>query len=65
MMLDPALVDQAAGIFGTATATETVRAALEEAVRRARRRQLAAHRFPDGFADELDELRAPRTFAER
>lgn len=65
MMLDPALVDQAAEIFGTATVTETVQAALEDAIRRSRRRDLAAYRVSDRLAEELDELRAPRTFSER
>jgi hypothetical protein len=58
-MSAPALVDLVPKIFGTAA--ETVRRAREKVGRR----ELAAHRFPDSFADELDELRAPRTFAER
>jgi Arc/MetJ family transcription regulator len=64
-MLDPALVDQAAEIFGTATVTETVQAALEDAIRRSRRHELAAYRVSDSLAEGLDELRAPRTFSER
>jgi hypothetical protein len=65
MMLDPMLVDQAAEIFGTATVTETVRAALEDAIRHSRRRELAAYRVSDRLAEGLDELRAPRTFSQR
>jgi Arc/MetJ family transcription regulator len=62
-MLDATLVDQAAEIFGTATLTETVRAALEDAIRHSRRRELAAYRVSDALAEGLDDLRAPRRFS--
>jgi Arc/MetJ family transcription regulator len=60
MNVDTTLVAEAAEVLGTNGTTQTVHAAMEEVVRRARRRRLAAHRFEDLTPEVLDELRKPR-----
>jgi Arc/MetJ family transcription regulator len=60
MNVDTALVTEAAEILGTQGTTRTVHAAMEDVVRRARRRRLAAQRFEDLTPEVLDELRKPR-----
>jgi Arc/MetJ family transcription regulator len=53
--LDLDLVDQARGILGTKTTTDTVHTALREAVRRERLERLLTWRFghmPEGWLDE-------------
>jgi len=60
MNLDPALMSQAASVLGTKGATQTVHAAMEEVVRRAHRKRLAARDFADLTPDALAELRRQR-----
>lgn len=59
-MLDTDLLDRAAEALGTATKTETVREALERAVRRERLRNLVDWELPDSAFDELEERRRAR-----
>lgn len=59
LYLDEHLLRDAGDILGTSGPTGTVRAALEEVVRRARLRSLAT--WDIGLEpDDLDELRRPR-----
>jgi Arc/MetJ family transcription regulator len=54
--LDLDLVDQARGILGTKTTTDTVHTALRETVRRELLKRLLERRFdhmPEGWLDEL------------
>ena len=60
LLLDPDLVAAAADVLGTRRTSDTVRAALEGAVRRARLENLVAWELPDEAMQELDERRAPR-----
>ena len=62
MYLDEELVQRAGEILGTSGPTGTVRAALEDVVRRARLRNLADWEVELNHA-ELDELRRPRAAA--
>lgn len=59
MYLDEELVQQAGEILGTSGPTGTVRAALEEVVRRARLQNLAGWEVELNDT-QLDELRQPR-----
>ncbi len=56
--VDEALVSRAAAVLGTTDVDQTVRAALEAAVRRARRREPAARELPAIAATSLAELRS-------
>jgi hypothetical protein len=60
--LEGRVVDEASRALGTEGTTETVRAALENTVRDARLRRLAARRLPDDFPRQLEQLRVPRSF---
>jgi len=62
LILDEELVDQAAEVLGTTSKTDTVRSALEGAVRRAHVKNLIAWELPDAAMDELDAQRRPREF---
>lgn len=62
LLLDPELIAEASQILGTKGTTDTVRASLEETVRRARVRNLVAWELGDASADELDRRRSPRRF---
>jgi len=61
LILDLDLLDQAREQLGTKTTTETIHRALDEAMRLAARRSLAAWDF-DLTLEELEEMRRPRTF---
>ncbi len=63
LMLDDELVEQAAHALGTTSKTDTVRSALEAAVRRARVENLIEWELSDSAMDELDAQRRPREFA--
>jgi Arc/MetJ family transcription regulator len=63
MNIDASLVGQAASVLGTRGTTATVHAAMEDVVRRARRKRLAARDLPDLTPDALAEMREPRTAA--
>jgi Arc/MetJ family transcription regulator len=60
LYLDEALLAEAAQILGTDGPTATVRAALNEAVRRKKLRELATWDLTDLTPERLAELRAPR-----
>jgi Arc/MetJ family transcription regulator len=60
LLLDPDLVAAAADVLGTRRTTDTVRAALEQAVRRAHLDRLVAWELPDSATAELERRRAPR-----
>lgn len=62
MYLDEELMQQAGAILGTTGPTGTVRAALEDVVRRARLKSLAAWEV-ELTDTQLDELRQPRASA--
>jgi Arc/MetJ family transcription regulator len=64
MNIDASLVDQAASVLGTHGTTATVHAAMEDVVRRARRKRLAARDLPDLTPEAVAEMRKPRTAGE-
>lgn len=53
---------EAADVLGTQRATDTVRAALQQAVRRARLESLITWEFPDDADEVLRAQRAARRF---
>jgi Arc/MetJ family transcription regulator len=61
MNVDTALLSQAASVLGTHGTTETVHAAMEDVVRRARRKRLAARDLSDLTPRELRQMRKPRS----
>jgi len=62
MAIDRAKVAEAREIFGTKTIAETVDAALDDAIRRKKRRDLMAYiRERGGIGPDPDELRRLRT----
>ena len=60
--LDLDLLGEAADALGTSRMTETVHAAMREAVRRQKLESLAARRFPDLTLESIEENRRPRSF---
>jgi len=60
LLLDPELVARAAQVLGTTSKTETVRAALERAVRREHVKSLIEWELPDSASEQLDERRRTR-----
>lgn len=62
MNLDGDLVEKAARVLGTRTATETVHRALEEAIEREKLARLAERSFEELLDGKLDELRATRSW---
>jgi Arc/MetJ family transcription regulator len=60
ILLDIALLHEAAVVLGTTGTTDTVHAALRDAVRRARLARLAERDLPDLTPEKLAELREPR-----
>lgn len=62
MNLDRDLVQEASVALGTSGATETVHAAMRDAVRRRALESLVKHDFSDLTLEALEELRRPRTF---
>jgi Arc/MetJ family transcription regulator len=60
MNVDTSLVSQAASVLGTHGTTATVHAAMEDVVRRARRKRLAARDLSDLTPRELGQMRKPR-----
>ncbi len=60
--LDMDLVAEAKKELGTERTTDTVHAALREAVNLAKRRALARHDFPGLTPESIEEMRRPRTF---
>ena len=63
MNVDTHLVEQAARVLGTHGTTATAHAAMEDVVRRAQRRRLAARDLPDLTPEALAEMRKPRAGA--
>lgn len=63
LMLDQELVDRAAEALGTTSKTDTVRSALEGAVRRAHVKKLIEWELPDSAMDDLERQRRSREFA--
>lgn len=64
MNVDTSLVSQAATVLGTHGTTDTVHAAMEDVVRRARRKRLAARDLSDLTPSELAQMRTPRSASE-
>jgi Arc/MetJ family transcription regulator len=64
MNVDISLVSQAASVLGTHGTTDTVHAAMEDVVRRARRKRLAARDLSDLTPKELGQMRKSRSAAE-
>jgi Arc/MetJ family transcription regulator len=62
--LDMDLVQEAATELGTERITDTVHAALREAIAMSKRRRLAEMELPDLTPEALAKMRAPRTFDE-
>lgn len=62
LLLDTDLMAKAAAVLGTTRPTETVRASLEQAVRRAHIRRLTEWVLPDSAVEVLEEQRAHRRF---
>jgi Arc/MetJ family transcription regulator len=62
LIVDPALMEEAATMLGTKGPTATVRAALERAVRQERLDRLAQLELPENFMDQLKRMREPRKF---
>lgn len=60
--LDLDLLDEASDALGTSRMTETVHAAMRDAVRRRKLEALTRLEFPDLDLETLEELRRPRTF---
>jgi Arc/MetJ family transcription regulator len=60
LILDTELMERAAQVLGTSSKTDTVRAALERAVRDESLKRLAAWELPDSAAQLLAEQRRPR-----
>lgn len=65
MNVDTSLVSRAANILGTQGTTETVHAAMEDVVRRARLKRLAARDLPDLTPQTVADMRQPRRSAAR
>jgi Arc/MetJ family transcription regulator len=59
--VDVSLISQAASVLGTHGTTDTVHAAMEDVVRRARRKRLAARDLSDLSPSRLGEMRKSRT----
>jgi Arc/MetJ family transcription regulator len=62
LIVDTALMEEAAAMLGTKGPTATVRAALERAVRQERLDRLAQLELPEDFMDQLKRMREPRKF---
>jgi Arc/MetJ family transcription regulator len=62
LYLDESLLAEAEQTLGTEGTTATVRAALEDVVRREKLRKLAQWNLEDLTPERLAELRAPRVF---
>lgn len=60
--LDLDLLDEAAEALGTARMTDTVHAAMSEAVRRQKLERLTKLEFPGMDLEQLKKLRRPRSF---
>lgn len=60
MLLDTELVERAAEALGTIRPTDTVRASLEQSIRRAHVANLVRWELPDDAADELERRRSAR-----
>jgi Arc/MetJ family transcription regulator len=61
MNVDVSLVSQAAVVLGTRGTTDTVHAAMEDVVRRSRRKRLAARDLSDLTPKALEQMRKPRS----
>jgi hypothetical protein len=62
LIVEPALLEEAASVLGTAGPTATVREALQRAIRQERLNRLSRIEFPDDALERLWEMRTPRTF---
>jgi Arc/MetJ family transcription regulator len=60
--IDPDLVAEAQEVLGTKNATDTIHAALDDIVRRNRRRRLLTYDLPDLTPEALEEMRSVRRF---
>lgn len=62
LILDSALLQEAAGVLGTKGPTATVREALARVVRQEHLDRLARWRLPEDFPEQLERMRQPRMF---
>ena len=62
LIVEPRLLEEAAGVLGTKGPTATVREALERTVRQERLNRLAKLELPDDFMEQLKRMREPRKF---
>jgi len=60
--IDPDLVAEAQEVLGTKSVTDTIHAALDDIVRRNRRRRLLTYDLPDLTREALEEMRSVRRF---
>jgi Arc/MetJ family transcription regulator len=62
LIVEPALLEQAAEVLGTKGPTATVREALRQTVRQEHLQRLAAWELPDDSPARLEALREQRSF---
>jgi hypothetical protein len=62
LIVEPALLEEAAHVLGTEGPTATVRESLARTVRQGQLDRLAAWEFPEDALERLWEMRKPRTF---
>jgi hypothetical protein len=62
LIVEPALLEDAARVLGTRGPTATVRESLKRVVRQEQLRRLAEWEFPEDALDRLEQMRQPRTF---
>jgi hypothetical protein len=62
LIVEPALLEDAARVLGTHGPTATVRESLKRVVRQEHLNRLTAVEFPDDALEQLERTRRPRTF---
>jgi hypothetical protein len=62
LIVEPALLEEAAHVLGTAGPTATVRESLKRVVRQERLNRLGGLEFPEDALEQLERMRRPRTF---
>jgi hypothetical protein len=62
LIVEPALLEDAARVLGTRGPTATVRESLRRVVRQDRLDRLGRLEFPEDALEQLERMRRPRTF---
>jgi len=62
LIVEPALLEDAARVLGTSGPTATVRESLKRVVRQQHLDRLAELDLPDDFMEKLQRMREPRSF---